>query len=94
MRGDDDELEIFLEVRLIPSRIDQKLSFKGRNRFVLKRKLAQRSWPIEAVVRRFGEVMGAIPWGGHRGFPIGLKSAWIWLQSGLKNTTFSATIGP
>ena len=29
--GDHDELKIFLEIRLIPSRIDQKLKNKGGN---------------------------------------------------------------
>ena len=49
-QGDRDELEIFLEIRLIPSRIDQKLKNKGRNTLVLKGKLARGSWPIEAFV--------------------------------------------
>ena len=38
--GGHDELEIFLEIPLIPSRIDQKLKNKGRNTLVLKGKLA------------------------------------------------------
>ena len=41
MRGDHDELEIFLEIRLIPSRIDQKLKNKERIHGFLKGKLAQ-----------------------------------------------------
>ena len=60
---------------------------------VLKRKLARRSWPIEAVVEAVWRSHGSDSLGRHRGFPIGLKYAWIWLQSGLKKTTFSATIG-
>ena len=32
--------------------------------------------------------------GRHRGFLIGLKSAWIWLQISLKKTTISAMIEP
>ena len=50
MRGDHDELEIFLEICLIPSRIDQKLKDKGRIHGFLKEKLAQKSCAIEAVV--------------------------------------------
>ena len=61
---------------------------------VLKRKLARRSWPIEAVVEAVWPSHGSDSLGRHRGFPIGLKYVWIWLQSGLKKTTFSATIGP
>ena len=49
-RGDHDELEIFLEIRLIPSRIDQKLSFKGKIILVLKRKLGSKSWAMEVIV--------------------------------------------
>ena len=37
------ELKTFLETRLISSRVDQKLSFKGRNTLVLKRKLGSKS---------------------------------------------------
>ena len=50
MRGDHDELEIFLEICLIPSRIDQKLKNKGRILGFFKGKLARRSWAIEVVV--------------------------------------------
>ena len=44
------ELKTFLEIRLISSRIDQKLKNKGRIHGFLKGKLAQKSWAIEAVV--------------------------------------------
>ena len=50
MRGDHDELEIFLEIRLIPSRIHQKLKNKGRNTLVFKEKISTKSWEIEAIV--------------------------------------------
>ena len=51
MRGDHDELEIFLEICLIPSRIDQKLKekkgeytgFKGKIRPEISGRLT-RSW--------------------------------------------------
>ena len=44
------ELKTFLEIRLISSPIDQKLKNKGRIHGFLKGKLAQISWPIDAVV--------------------------------------------
>ena len=44
------ELKTFLEIRLISSRIDQKLIFKGRIHRFLKRNLARRLWPIDVVV--------------------------------------------
>ena len=88
------ELKTFLETRLVSSRVDQKLSFKGRNTLVLKRKLARRSWPIEAIVEAVWRSHGSDSLGRHRGFLIGLKYAWIWLQSSLKKTMFSATIEP
>ena len=44
MQGDHDELEIFLEIRLIPSRIDQKLKNKGRVHGFLKGKFGPNSW--------------------------------------------------
>ena len=45
------ELKTFLEIRLISSRIDQKLKNKGRIHGFLKGKLTRGSWAIEAVVR-------------------------------------------
>ena len=44
------ELKTFLEIRLISSRIDQKLKNKEEIHRFLKGKLAQKSWAIEAVV--------------------------------------------
>ena len=37
--GDHDELEIFLKIRLIPSRIDQKLKKKRRSTWVFKKRM-------------------------------------------------------
>ena len=42
------ELKTFLETRLISSRVDQKLSFKGRIHRFLKRKLARKLGPFDA----------------------------------------------
>ena len=44
------ELKTFLEIRLISSRIDQKLIFKGRIHGFLKGNLAQKSWAVDTFV--------------------------------------------
>ena len=44
------ELKTFLKTGLISSRVDQKLSLKGRNTLFLKRKLGLKSWVMEAIV--------------------------------------------
>ena len=44
------ELEIFLEICLIHSRIDQKLKNKGRIHGFLKGKLAQKSWAVDTFM--------------------------------------------
>ena len=69
--GDHDELEIFLEIRLISSRINQKLKNKGRIHGFLKGKLARRSWAIEAVVEAICRGHGSGSLGRRRGFQIG-----------------------
>ena len=58
------ELKTFLETCFISSRVDQKLSFKGRNTLVLKRKLARIRGSLERSWRRFAGVAGAVPSGG------------------------------
>ena len=44
------ELKTFLETRLISSRVDQKLKNKEGVHGFLKRNLARRWWPIDAVM--------------------------------------------
>ena len=44
------ELKTFLEIRLISSRIDQKLKKNEELHGFLKGKFAQKSWAIEAIV--------------------------------------------
>ena len=66
--GDHDELEIFLETRLISSRVDQKLSLKGRNTLVLKRKLGSESWAMDAIVEAIWWRRGGNSVGIDRGF--------------------------
>ena len=48
--GDHDELEIFLEIRLIPSRIDQKLKNKEGKYMLLKGKLGPILRPFDVIV--------------------------------------------
>ena len=48
-RGSRD-LKTFLEIRLISSRIDQKLKNKEEIHGFLKGNFTRRSWPIDAVV--------------------------------------------
>ena len=67
--GDHDELKIFLEIFLIPSRIDQNLKFQRGVHGFLKRKLGLESWVIEHVVRAVFKSHGS-------GFPCMA----LWLQ--------------
>ena len=62
--GDHDELEIFLEIRLIPSRMDQKLKNKREIHQFLERKLAQNRGQLRRSWEWFDGVEGAIPLGG------------------------------
>ena len=51
MQGDHNELEIFLEICIFPSRIDQKLKNKGRIHCALKGNSRRILRPFDAVVR-------------------------------------------
>ena len=86
MRGDHDDLEIFLEIRLIPSRIDQKLKNKGRIHGFLKGNFARRSWPIDAIVGAIckGRWSGSL--GQRRSFGIGHELALILPRFSLQNS--------
>ena len=50
MRGDHEEVKTFLKICLIPSQIDQKLKNKGENTSVLKKILARKFRPFDAVM--------------------------------------------
>ena len=64
MWGDHDELEIFLEIRLIPSRIDQKLKNKeGKYMLFKEGNWAEDHGQLERSWRRFARVVGAVPLG-------------------------------
>ena len=76
--GDHDDLEIFLKIRLIPSRIDQKFKNNEEIHGVLKGKLAQKSWAVDAFMganlrRRGSSFRWAASW--HQ---IRAESAPIW----------------
>ena len=67
MRGDHDELEIFLEIRLIPFTNRSKVSFQRENTWLYKEDFSPKSWAIEAVVgadlrRRGGGFHWAASW--------------------------------
>ena len=62
MRGDHDELEIFLEICLISSRIDQKLKEKGRIHGFLKGNSRRILRPFDAVVRRLVATISPQSW--------------------------------
>ena len=86
MRGDHDELEIFLEICLIPSRIDQKLKNKGGNTWVFKGKISPKLWAVEAVVGAVLRSRGSDSLGPHRGFNFATNPLQFHFQS--------TTIGP
>ena len=88
------ELKTFLKIRLISSRINQKLKNKERITSGFKEKISPISWVIEAVVEAVLLVRGSDSLGRHRGFPISMEWAGIWLQISLKKTMIFATIGP
>ena len=66
------ELKTFLKIRLISSRIDQKLKKEEIHGF-LKGKLARGSWAIEAVVEAVCRGRGSGSLGRCRGFRIGME---------------------
>ena len=57
--GDHDELKIFLKIRLIPSRIDQKLRTKKGEYMLFKENFGPNSWVIGAVVEAVCRVCGS-----------------------------------
>ena len=92
--GDHDELKIFLEIRLITSRIDQKLRRKGEVHGYLKRELVRRSWVIDAVVEAFCKGRGSgSTWRGC-GFNSATNLTSISLQNEPRSWHDRATIGP
>ena len=62
MRGNHEDIKILLQIRLIASRINQKLRNKEGYIVFLKGILAQKSWPLDLV-----EVMATI---ARRSWPI------------------------
>ena len=72
------ELKTFLEIRLISSRIDQKLKNKGGKYMFLKRNLAQKSWPIGAVVGAICRGHGSSSFVLRRGFDFAVNPPQFW----------------
>ena len=92
--GGHDELKIFLEIRLIPSRIDQKLKNKRGKYMGFKEKLGPKSWPLEAVVgvglmRRGDDSMASASWLQFRE-----KLAGIWLQFSVNQASIPPRYSP
>ena len=88
------ELKSFLEIRLIPSRIDQKLKNNEKLYGFLKRKLARRWWPFDPVVGtdswRHG---GDFTW-RRRGSQLSGESALIFASKEPRSRHDRATIAP
>ena len=81
--GDHDELKIFLEIRLIPSRIDQKLKNKEEKYMLLKREIGT------TIVGHWSGCGGGLM--ASRGRFLGRGS---WLQFRLRISYILAAIGP
>ena len=62
------ELKTFLEIRLISSRIDQKLVFKGRIYGFLNGNLTKKSWVVDAFVGAISWARGSDSFGQDCGF--------------------------
>ena len=86
------ELKTFLEIRLISSRIDQKLVFKGRIHRFLKEKLSRRSWAIDAVVGADLRRHGGIPLGGFVAPELAVNFASILLRKKPRSRLIVVTI--
>ena len=84
------ELKTFLEIRLISSRIDQKLKNKAGKYMLLKGKLGPIVRPFDAIVRAILQVVGAIPWGD----VVAFRSTWNERWFGFKLASKEATIAP
>ena len=92
--GDHDELEIFLEIRLIPSRIDQKFRFKGRIHGILKREIGPILRAMETVVGAICSVVEAVLVGEDVASGLALTQPQFRFNFCFKMAAISATIGP
>ena len=77
------ELKTILEIRLISSRIDQKLKNKDGKYMFLKSNLAQKSWPTGAVVGAICRSRGSGSSGLRRGFNFTVNPPQFWHLIGL-----------
>ena len=92
MRGDHDELEIFLKIWLIHFTNRLKVEEQRENTQLFKGKISLKSWAIEAVVEAICKGCGSGSFGRHRGFRIGHELALISLQLELRSRHDRATI--
>ena len=92
MRGDHDELEIFLKICLIPSRIDQKFKKKREIHGFLKGKLGPILRPFDAIVEAVLRGHGSYSLGQCRGCRICGKFTSIFASKGPRSRHDRATI--
>ena len=78
MRGDHDELEIFLEIRLIPFTNRSKVEEQERNTLVFKEKFGPKSCAIDAVVETICKGRGSGSFGRRCGFNPAMNPPQFW----------------
>ena len=88
------ELKIFLETRLISSRVDQKLKNKEGKYILLKREIGPKSWAIEAVVGVVLQGPGSASLGRTRSSHIGREFRFEFAPNSHHFSHDRATIGP
>ena len=92
MQRDHDELKIFLEIHLIPSRIDQKLKNKEGKYMLLKREIRPENRAIGAVVEVVCKGRGSGSLGRGCGFNSATSLTSILLQHEPRSWHDQATI--
>ena len=83
-----------LEIRLISSQINQKLKKKREIHHFLKRNLAQKPWPIGAVVGAICRGRGSGSFGRRRGFNLMMNPPQFWRWIGFDREHDRPAIGP
>ena len=93
MQGDHDELEIFIEIRLIHFTNRSKIEEQEEEHRFLKRILAKKSSPIDAVVGADWRRHESDSLGIDRGSRIGAECATISLQKSHDRATITSRSG-